>query len=314
MSVYQITLNSTEDLIFYPPEDYAPSTASLTIKDATNADLSGTWPATVARDAVTTTLTVAASQGARALTLDTISNIIPDTTYLLGIPDGRKFRVRVIGVNAATKQVFLDQPLTAPAATSSTFTGLAYRYTMTTGATAAVSRRCAAIWTYTVHGKTVTEKQRFDIVRDPWELRLTESDIEEYDHLFGETSGSSNRWQSLIGGVSADIMRKLEARKIYADLIKDRDLLKKSACMLLLARFYGSRPGDDSQKIADKWMKAFENSYTTLLDADLWYDRNDNGSLDGGSGTTGTTVPVIDPEDEAPRTELGIPGYYTLVG
>lgn len=311
MSVVQITLNSTEDLVFYPPDDHAPSSATLTLKDVNGGELAGTWPATVNRDNVNTTLTAQASQAARMLTLDVITNIIPDTTYILAIPDGRRFRVKVVGVNPSTKQVYLDQPITATAASGSLFVGLAYRYAMTAPATAAVLRRCSALWSYAINGKTVQEKQRFDIVRDPWELRITESDVEEYDHVFGETAGSSNRWQSLIPGVSADIMRRLESRKIYADLIKDRDMLKRAGCLLLLSRFYGARPGDDSQKLSDKWMKQFDSAYISLLDADMWYDVNDNDRL--GQSTNGA-VPTIDSSENEPRKELGLPGYYTLVG
>jgi len=310
MSEIQLRKGSTDSLVFYPPEDYAPATATLTLSDSKNTALHpATWPLTVSRDNVSTTVDVAATQGSRTLTLADITNIVVDVFYLLGIPDGRKFRVKVIGINASLKQIFIDQPIPTSVAVASTLIGLAYRYPLTATATATIQRRCQASWVYTVSGSSVVTNQSFDIVNHPWSLKLTEKDVEEYDHCFGETAGNSNRWQSLTAGVSMDLMRWIEKRKLHADLIKDRDYIKKAACLLLLARFYSARPGEDSSRIALIFNKMAEIALAEIFDADIWYDLNANDSLDGAS-VTGT----INAEDNAAKSELQVSAQYLLVG
>lgn len=304
MSVTQITKGSSEDLVFYPYSDYAPSTASLTITLATGSALGGfVWPQTVNRDSASTATSSASTRGTRTLTVSAVTDFIPDETYLLGIPDGRKFRIKLIGVNATAKQLFFDQPFPVDVPIGATVTGLAYRFTLNTTATSDVRRRIGAVWTYTVNGKSIRENQRFDIVRDPWILDLSESDLEKQDHCFGETAGNANRWQSLISGVGEYIQLFLEKRKIYADLVKDRDYLKTAAAYLLLSRFYGNRPGDDSQKISDKWKKEAETYLTNITSADIWYDSNDNGTLSDDTSVNQGEV----------SNELGLKAFYALV-
>ena len=301
MSILQITLNSTEDLVFYPSANSPPATASLTITLAQGGDLPGfTWPVTVNRDTASAVVASASSQGNRVLTVDTISGFVAEEVYQLAIPDGRKFRCNLIGIDATAKQLFFDQPFAVNVPINSTITGLAYRLTLNSTATGDINRRISASWSYTVNSKTLREVQRFDIVRDPWVLSLTESDIEKYDHCFGETAGNAARWKSLIPGVGESIMLQLERRKIYADLIKDRDFIKNAAIMLLLSRFYGSRPGEDAQKLSDKWKKESETALTNITGADIWYDSDDTGTLDSSS--------------EESTSELGFKAFYAIVG
>jgi hypothetical protein len=314
MSVLQIRKGSADVLVFYPPEDTAPATASLTITDVNGSALSGfAWPRTVDRDSASATVSVAASQGARAISVSSNTGFVIDETYLLTeATTGQKYRVRVAGVPSG--KVVLDQPIPIALTTAATLTGLAYRFTTNATMTADVRRRCRAQWSYTA-GTARYHQQRLDIVREPWTLALTESDVEAYDHTFGETAGSSGRWRTLIQGVSDDLMRWLEQRRLYADLLKDRDFIKRAACLLLLSRFYGTRPGDDNAKIATKWRKEYETALVELSSASLWYDADDDDSLDGASGDGVTHLGDDDEDDETSESgELGLPGNYAAVG
>ena len=310
MSIYQIRKDSSDALVWYPPEDTAPSTASLTCTDVNGGALSGyAWPQTVARDSAGTTLSAAAGDRARAVSVASTAGFVAGETYLLTLTDGRRFRVRLSGV--ASGALHLDQPLTAPAPIGSTLTGLAYRFATNATLTGAVRRRCRAQWAYTAGGVARYQQQRFDVVREPWTLALTETDIERYDHTFGETAGSSGRWMTLTEGVAADLMRWLEKRRLYADLLKDRDYIHRAACLGVLARFYGARPGGDNQALANKWAKAYDLALTELADASLWYDADDSDTLyDPDALAT-----LADDEDETnERGELGLPAYYAIVG
>lgn len=311
MSVEQIRKGSSDVLVFYPPEDAAPATASLTITDANGSELSGfVWPQTVNRDSASATVSVAASQGARAVSVSSNASFEVGETYVLTeAVTGQKYRVRVAGLPSG--KVTLDQPLPFALTTSSTLTGIAYRFATNSTMTADVRRRCRAKWSYTA-GTARYWQQRLDIVREPWRLALTESDLEAYDHTFGETAGVSGRWQTLVQGVSDTLMLWVEKRKLYADLLKDRDFAKRAGCMLLLSRFYGARPGADNQALSAKWNKAYDAALVDLADADLWYDEDDDDSLDGDSD--GVSVGEDDEDELGEDSELGLPGYYAQVG
>lgn len=307
MSITQIRMGSADVLVWYPPEDTAPATASLTCTDVNGGGLSGfSWPMTVNRDSASATLSATAKARDRAVSVSSTTGFTVGETYLLTIPDGRRFRVRVVGVGSGALQ--LDQPLAVDAASGSTLTGLAYRFATSSTMTATVRRRCRAQWAYTA-GVARYHQQRFDIVREPWALALTEPDVERYDHTFGETAGSSGRWMSLIEGVEGDLMRWLEKRRLYADLLKDRDYIQRAAALLLLARFYGARPGADNQALANKWMKAYEAALVELADASLWYDADDSDTLAGDD-----SLGSISDDDDDETSELGLPAYYATVG
>lgn len=317
MSVQQIRRGGADQIVFYPPEDNAPASASLTITDVNGSELSGfSWPQTVARDSASATVSVAATQGARAISVSSNTGFAINETYLLTeATTGQKYRCRVAGVPSG--KVVLDQPLPFALTTAATLTGLAYRFTTNTTMTADVRRRCRAQWSYTA-GVARYHQDRVDIVREPWSLALTERDIEAYDHTFGETVGVTGRWQTLVQGVSDSLMLWVEKRRLYADLLKDRDFAKRAACMLLLARFYGARPGADNQALSNKWAKAYEAALVDMSDAALWYDADDSDSLDGASGD-GVTHLGDDADDETSgatddRGELGLPAQYALVG
>jgi hypothetical protein len=311
MSVEQIRKGSSDVLVFYPPEDAAPSQASLTITDANGSELSGfVWPQTVSRDSASATVSVAASQGARAVSVNSNANFVIGETYVLTeATTGQKYRVRIAGVPSG--KVVLDEPLQFALTTAATITGIAYRFATNSTMTGEVRRRCRAKWSYTA---VVAQyhQQRVDIVREPWRLALTVTNIEAYDHTFGETVGVSGRWQTLVQGVSDTLMLWIEKRKLYADLLKDRDFLTRAGALLLLSRFYGARPGADNQALSNKWNKAYEAALVDLADADLWYDEDDDDSLDGDSD--GVSVGEDDEDELGEDSELGLPGYYAQVG
>lgn len=309
MSIYQIRTGSSDAVVWYPPEDTAPASASLTLTDVNGGALSGsTWPQTVARDSASATLSAAAGERARAVSVSSTSGFTAGETYLLTLPDGRRFRVRLSGVGSGA--LYLDQPLAAAAASGSTVTGLAYRFATNSTLTATVRRRCRAQWSYTAGGVARYHQQRFDIVREPWALALTEADLERYCHTFGEDAGSSGRWLPLVDGVAADLMRWLEKRRLYADLLKDRDYIHRAACLGVLARFYGARPGADNQALSNKWAKAYDIALTELADASLWYDADDSDTLSDGTGIGS----LSDGDDDDETSELGLPAYYAIVG
>lgn len=309
MSITQIRVGSSDAVVWYPPEDTAPATASLTLTDVNGSELSGfSWPQTVSRDSASATVSAAVGERARAVPVSSTTGFTAGETYLLTIADGRRFRVRVSGVGSGT--LYLDQPLTVALTTAATITGLAYRFATNTTLTASIRRRVKAAWSYTA-GVARYHQQRLDIVREPWLLALTETDIERYDHTFGETSGNSGRWMTLIDGVAVDLMRWLEKRKLYADLLKDRDYIQRAGALGVLARFYSARPGADNQALANKWAKAYEAALVELADAALWYDADDSDTLPD-SGQVGSLTAEADEDGEL--SELGLPAHYALVG
>jgi len=301
----QVRKNSSDYLDFYPSDNTLPSsTATLTITDADGNNIEGlTYPLTVNRDTVNSTVSTQAVEGDKTLLVDVITGVIRGETYLLTLPNGVTKQVRVNGVSA--NQILIDEPLSFVVPVGSVIQGIKYSQALNTTVTANVKRRVRAKWTYTVNSRAKTVSQEFDIVITPFQIDISERDIENLDHNFGEVTSGSDKWRSLIPGCVRDLGRWLESRKIYLDLIKDTGLFKDCVSACILARFYGAQAGKESQILASSWFKLYESYRVQVADSPLWYDQNDNDLYE--------TEPE-DIEGNALPSESGLPAGFMGVG
>lgn len=301
----QVKKNSTDYLDFYPADSVVPSsTATLTIVTDNNNELGGfSYPQTVNRDTVNCTTTVQAVEGDDSLTVDTNSGVIKGETYILTLPNGRTKYVKVNGL--ASGKIYIDEPLSFVAPIGTTIQGFKYSFALNTTATANVERRLRAKWTYTVNGRPKTVIQEFDIVNTPFQLDISERDIENLDHNFGEITSGSDKWKSLIPGCVRDLGRWLESRKIYLDLIKDVGLFKDCISACLLARFYGAQVGKDAKALSESWFKLYESYRVQVADSPMWYDANDNLIFE---------TDAEDVEGNSLGSEKGLPAGFMGVG
>ena len=301
----QVKKNSTDYLDFYPSDSIIPSsTATLTITTDDNNELSGfSYPQTVNRDSVNSVTTVQAVEGDDSFTVDVTTGVLRGETYLLTLPNGRTKQVKVNGI--ASGKIYIDEPINFVAPVGTTIQGFKYSFALNTTATATVERRLRAKWTYTVNGRSKTVTQEFDIVNTPFQLDLSEKDIENLDHNFGEVTAGSDKWKSLIPGCVRDLGRWLESRKIYLDLIKDVGLFKDCVSACVLARFYGAQVGKDAKALSEAWFKLYESYRVQVADSPMWYDVNDNLIYE---------TEAEDVDGNPLGTEQGLPSGFMGVG
>ena len=285
MSRLQFPRHQSGELVWYPPEGLGGATAQLIVYTQGDALLpGGSWPQTVDRDPQSTTVAVETERDDDELPVVSSAGFSAEDRLLLIIPSGQRFELRLVG--AANNTLFLDQPLPKTIPSGSVVSGWGYRFTLSPSHLSELRRGCRAQWMYTVAGKPCFHPVRFDVVNEPFILALTESDIERHDHTFGESAGSSGRWRSLIDGAHDAITGRIEAQGLFADLILDREALKDAICLMVLAKFYGSKAGADMRALSADWMKQAERAVADMIQARVTYDKNQNQVSEPGEQGT----------------------------
>ena len=313
-------------LEWYVPEEHGqPSgAAALTIYTSGSSELTGSWPASVSLDAAAGTAQSAASAGAQSLTVDTgeAATFTVGRTYLATSTLGQIVQLKIKGVDTSAETLYLEQPLAFALAAGSTLAGHRYAYSLTTTHTATRRRRVRARWTYTAASVTRTADQYFDIVREPFDLHIRESDLEEHDPYWGEYAGGSGRWRSLLSGALGDLERALSAHQLYPDLLRDREMARDALCFAVLSKWHKAAGRVD---LAASWREDFDRAVADLVKAKVWYDADDDHVVDvdgiateeTATGTTaappmvwiGGVATAVGGEDE-----LGVPASYARVG
>jgi hypothetical protein len=310
---------ASPELEYYPPEG-VPSIATVTIYTSGDAELTGTWPASITLDAATTTST-GNTVGDVDLKVASTTNFIRGRRYWVDDTDtGQGFEVKTRGVAGTT--LYIDQPIPITVANGSPVRGHRLAYPLTTAQAAEKRRRLRAEWTYVVSGITYFETQFFDIVKSPLHLSLDESSIEQHDHTFGEYAGSYGGWRSLADGAFADLERMLRKRQIYPDLIRDRDGLQDALVYAFLAKFYLTTPGMIERSVHFAALR--DQAIEDVMQARTWYDADDDLVVsEYGTGATtivgadGITTVIPGGEGTSGSTghgELSLPVPYARVG
>jgi len=286
MSRQQFRFESTGTLAFHPSQGRADAAASLTIFKSKDVELAtaGSWPETVALDTVDTSLSVAALKGARQVTLASGTGVVVGRHYLIGDSFGREYEVRVEGVDG--NDVKTEQPLRIDIASAfSTFKGHDIRFALDATHLSEREREVRAVWTYAVGGDTFTEDQVFDIVRQPFQVSITEEDIERVWMGFGEAAARSNRWKVLIEGARNTLDNALRSRQVLPDLVRNPDALRLTLVYMFLSMWEESRFQTDR---ADMWRKRLDTEFAAFMSSHEWYDVDDDLNVDDGASDTRT--------------------------
>lgn len=314
----QFTVDLASTLEFYPPEGRPDASATLNIYTSGDSPLTGTFPATVALDSVNTTTTAAAAQRATELSLTSGTGIVAGRRYSIKLASGQRIEVVARGVDGTT--MYLDQPLSVAVGSGDTVQGHRLAYSLSAEQNGDQRRRVRASWSYDVDGDTYAWQQYYSVVREPFLIPVTESDIELHDHTFGAYVDRFGSWKRLIPGAHDIVAEMIEAEEMYPDLIKDRDGLKTAIIYCILAMFYRTSPGQSDK--ADAMMTQCERAVSRVLSARTWYDRDDDQVIDGDpvivTLADGSQVTVIS-DDSGYREigrddELGLPASYLRVG
>jgi hypothetical protein len=303
----QIRQNETGYLRFTPVEERAlPSTCNLTIFVEGQTELAGeTYPIVVDLDDTETTLGVDAEVGSDELVVDSTTDFIIGKSYNLIRTDGRISKVKVVGKNSTT--LFLDQPIQVRAEEDSEIKGCHYEAELSPTLTANRYRRLRAEWSYVIDGRTKKVNQEFDIVTDPFEINIDSSHIERLDHTFDEMTNGSDAWKSLIQGALNDLVRWLEKRKLYVDLIRDREIFIDCLSAKVLSMFHSTSNAKGAKDSAANWQKVYESIRVEIAESDIWYDANDDLVLNKGSQGASNSL-------NGSSNELGLPSGFMGIG
>ena len=319
----QYTKDVASTLEFYAPEGVPDSSATLTIYEGTSAVGGETWPYTVSLSSATTTLTAGADRHADELTVADESNFVADQRYFIEYL-GQRLEVVVRKID--TNKLYLDQPLSDAIPSGATIASHRLTYSLSASQNANLRRRYRAVWSYAVDGVNRTHQQYYSVVREPFNIDLTEEDIEEHDFSFGEYTDNRGAWKKLTEGAHKDVERKLRALQLSPDLIRDRDGLKDALIFCVLSKFYGSIPGQVER--AEMYATKAQDAIKDVSDARTWYDVDDdhNAGSDGVSTSEGEGGQVIDSDGNvrtylddgcitySSASELGTPAKYMKVG
>jgi hypothetical protein len=302
----QFLYNIASTLEFYAPEGIPDGNASLTVYTSGSGELDGTWPQTVTLDGATTTTTAAGELGDTSIPVASIANFKTGRKYWVKNITGELHQIRLRGL--AGSNLYLDQPLSFTFEGGSTVASARYAFDLTAAQNGTLRRRLRAVWSYDVDSVTVYLQQYYSVVREPFQLDITEEDIERHDPAFGEYADSLNNWTKLVHGAHDDIERKLRARQLCPDLLRDRDGLRDALIFQLLGKYYLSIPGQDMRSRA--WLKMADLAIDDVLKARSWYDADDDHVVSASGRKTitladGTVTYVGGSTDTGGDPELG---------
>lgn len=319
----QFTKDIAGVLEFYAPEGVPDSAATLTIYTSASGELEGeSWPATVTLSTATTTTTATANIHTDSLTVADESNFVVDERAMINF-EGQRLEVVVRAKSSLTLE--LDQELSSTIVSGATVASHRLTYALTAAQNATLRRRLRAVWSYEVDSVPRTHQQYFSVVREPFNIALTEEDIESHDFAFGEYADRRGAWKKLIHGSHNDVERMLRALQLSPDLVRDRDSLKDALIFSLLSKFYGSTPGQMER--SEKWKSDCQQAVRDMSEARTWYDVDDDhdAGADGVSTSEGHGGAIVG-ADGISRTyyddcrfsyshsELGPPVKYMPVG
>jgi len=315
----QLEFKKDNVIPFYPPEGRPDGAADLFVYTQGTSPLDGTLdPLSVALDLVNEALTLAAVKGADNITVADTSNVKVGRRYILKNQEGDTQEVFVRAKTASL--VRFDQPIRfACDVTTSVLEGHRLAATIL-GALLNTRRRFGRLrWEYEIDGVAVHHDELFDVVLLPFNLVLTEEDVERHYTAFGESIGSRRSWRKLREGVFDDIWRALRGMQVHPDLVRDREMLTDAAAFRLLVKHFQSNPEQ-----REFWLALYKDAMAEFYASHAWYDTGDDMQADflgvhfqqiGDEEVQTIVTPglAVGGADFRPET-LGIPVDYMKVG
>lgn len=314
----QFAKDAAGTLEFYPKQGRADAAADVYVYTSGTNELDGTNLAGSGNgslDAASEALTASASVGDETVTVADISAYVVGRRYSLKSHEGRRQEVTLLGKTGTTLR--LDQPVQF-ACTDSTSYLQGHRLTvsLTTAHTATVRRRLRVLWVYDVDSVTYRETRWIDIVRVPFQLSVTEDDLETLDPDFGEWAGDRAGWRKLEAGATAAVWSTLAAMQVYPDLVRDTTLLELAYAFKMLELFYFRE-----EALSGRWREKYEETISQFRESRAWYDTDADLVADGAGDEADIDTDIYNSSafDEDSETldsgdEFGLPASYLKVG
>jgi hypothetical protein len=275
----QLEQSKAATIRWYPTEG-VPTSATIQVVSPAGTDIvaDGT-SATI--DSVAATVAAASYQDP-TFSVDTATGISVGERYWLATAGGRGYEITVVDISGTT--ITPDQPVRFDISGGS-LSGLAISYSLTTTHTATRYRDVRMVWRYTAGGLSRMHQHTADIVRVPFEIPVTESDIEQIDPTFGDLSSDYLRLREQ---AESDIYSWLRGRKIYPDLVIDRSLLTPSAVYRILHLRHIRE-----ESLREGYAELYTEALVAFHNSESWYDSDDDltRSTDTEAGALAEQLP-----------------------
>jgi hypothetical protein len=294
MARIQFRKDTAGTLEFYPPEGRPDSNASLDVYKGQAVWGEGTWPATITLPPFSQNLTATASAGDTEVTVGSTSGLVRGHRFMLKNAFAQQEEVTVDGFDATT--IKLVDPIQYDQTTSSTIKAHRLTQALTSGNTANRERNLRALWSYTVDSVDYVTEQYFDIVRQPFEIKITERDLEAFGGA--QLIGTLPREQlnAYIEGGHRTLEMMLRGDQIEPDLVRNPDDLRDALAHLVLeavAQAQGSLGPDGRNRAFERHKQLAAVAYAGYMSSRSWYDADDDlvdSRVAAGSGVMFGTV------------------------
>jgi hypothetical protein len=274
-------------LELYPPEGRPDSNASLTVYDGQAVWGQGTWPSTIVLGSYSQSLTASADRGALEIAVSTVG-LVRGRRYVLTNAFGQREEVTIDGSADASIAKLVD-PLRYDHTTGSTLEDHRLVQTLTAGDLATRRKSLRALWTYTVDSVVYTETQFFDIVLQPFSIKITEGDLDELGGDILTGGMPSEKLAAYIAGAHRKMMKWLEGKRIEPDTVRNPDDLRDCVAHLVLEAISMKQipTGPDGRnRQAEYHRRESKDLFGIFLASEAWVDVNDD-LVDSRGGTGG---------------------------
>lgn len=309
MARVQYTEDEAQTAELYPPARLlvrgVPTAATYSLHRTRTSKIVDAASITI--DTASTTI-ASATEGDKNLTVADSSNFKAGRRYWVsdaGGVDG--YEVVCDAVPDATT-VRLRDPLRIDI-TSGTIKGHGLRYSLTTTHTDTEYRWLREVWSMTIDSETHKISRLVDIVAEPFEIYVTETEIEQADISFGGSAGSSTAWQAHVSAATDAIWQDLEGNGIWPDLVRSRDLLTRPLVYRTLFHRHGRDP-DLREHYLELYKEAMGAFYGSK---NAWYDSDDDLNPEGAqfrTVTIGDTEYTLWQDEEGQLHESEVEGIH----
>ncbi len=281
-----IQLDVGGTLTLYPTETGRPSSATVTLVSASGASLA---TPSVTIDAVNTTVSTNASEGAESLTLTSASGVTARRHYVVVCDDGERLTVRVRAIRGSV--VDLYSPLPRDVDSTSTFYGTMMTAPVTAGVATPIAAGLEARWIFTTDSIVRRVNTRWSVVRSVWpELLGTVAGLREAhgrlltpereaNHQRG--AGYSDEIARASRNVRLDLIQRnrhpsrFRSFSAWDDVVYQRVVLDLSEDGYVMPEAYANNPSDWVQLCRER----YERMVTQALAATEDYDESEDGTV-----------------------------------
>jgi hypothetical protein len=288
--VKQVFRQSTISTLRFSPTEGPPETAAtLQVIAPDNEDVVAAGTAATLPTVATTLNDATADAFDTDVTLTAVTNVVRKGRYWVDSPATGPLE-QVIVRRVAGSVAYLVEGLKFDHVTGVAFKGSEITYSLSAANLATVDENYRVIWSYTVDGVSYTAEQLFDVVKRPFKLPLSYTDlIAEIPE--GVRLGPSEDLDLEMTMAAAErmIRRDFHRDDRRLDLLRDPDQLTDLAIMAVKLKLYQRVPEDPEwRKAADQVRKEYKAEYEALKSGGLsWVDEDEDDGIDGGNENTG---------------------------